>query len=169
MPKILKRLDAGHARLLERVAPLDDAIFSRRPGDDAWSVAEIVHHLSLVEERVITELERALQQPPKQLGLLRRLMPTRIVGSRMIKVKSPKAVTPSNSGTKQQTIKALDDARAKLKDLYEKHGEARLKQAVFKHPFLGEISGVATISFVAYHEQRHYKQICEVIKKLNNA
>lgn len=169
MPNIIKRLDAGHARLLERVSPLDDEIFARSPGDGAWSVCEIVHHLSLVEERVIKELELALQQPPRQLGLLRRLVPTRIVASRLIKVKSPKAVSPSQSAGKQETIDALNEARSKLKGLYEKHGEARLAQTVFKHPFLGEISGVATISFVAYHEQRHYKQIGEVIRKLNNA
>jgi len=39
---------------------------------------------------------------------------------------------------------------------------------VFKHPFLGEIDGTATISFIGYHELRHYKQIREVIKKLDH-
>lgn len=166
---ILKRLDASHARLLESVSPLDEEIFRKSPGDGAWSVGEIVLHLSLVEERVIKELELALQKPPRQLGLLRRLVPTSIVASRLIKVKSPNAVAPSKLGDKQETVKALNDARSKLKSLYDKHGEARLAQTVFKHPFLGEITGVATISFVGYHEQRHYKQICEVIKKLNYA
>jgi len=28
---------------------------------------------------------------------------------------------------------------------------------------------VATVSFVGYHEQRHYKQIREVLRKLGNA
>ncbi len=169
MPNILKRLDAGHVRLLERVSSLEDEIFTRSPGDSAWSVAEIVYHLSLVEERVIKDLEKALQQEPRQLGFLRRLVPTRIVALRLFRVKAPKAVVPSNAAGKRETVKALNDARSKLKSLYEKHGEGRLAQTVFKHPFLGEITGVSTISFVAYHEQRHYKQICEVIKKLNNA
>ena len=43
------------------------------------------------------------------------------------------------------------------------------KQMVFKHPFLGEIDGIATVSFVGYHELRHYKQIREVIKKLGSS
>jgi len=30
------------------------------------------------------------------------------------------------------------------------------------------IDGVATVSFVGYHEQRHYKQIREVLRKLVN-
>jgi hypothetical protein len=38
---------------------------------------------------------------------------------------------------------------------------------IFKHPFFGEIDGTATISFIGYHELRHYKQIREVIKKLD--
>jgi DinB superfamily len=126
-----------------------------------------VHHLCLVEERVIKELALALQQQPRQLSFLRRFVPTSIVASRLIRVKAPKAVVPNSPPEKAVTISAYNEARKRLKELYKEHGANRFKQTIFKHPFLGEISGVATISFVAYHEQRHHKQIREVLKKLN--
>ena len=166
MSNIFKRLDSGHARLLEKISSLDEKQFAQRPSKDEWSVGEIVQHLRLVEERVIKSLEDSLQQEPKQLGLLRRMVPTRIVSSRLIKVKAPKGVVPENDANKIESVDALNHVRSRLKTLYETHGDKRLAKTVFKHPFLGEISGVAAISFVAYHEQRHYKQICEVLQKL---
>ena len=166
MKNVLQRLDSSHNKLLETIAPLDEEIFGRRPAGNEWSVAEIVHHLCLVEQRVIKELELALQQPPRRLNFLRHFVPTSIVASRIIRVKAPKAVVPTNPPKKEATVNAFNTTRSRLKELYSTHGSDRLRKTIFKHPFLGEISGVATISFVAYHEQRHYKQIREVLRKL---
>lgn len=166
MNRVLARLDSTRNRLLETIEPLDDDAFARRAAEGEWSVAEILHHLYLVEDRVIKELEKALRQEPRQLSLLRRLVPTSIVASRLIKVKAPKAMVPGESPERKRTLESLKATRSKLKELCETHGAQRLRQTIFKHPFLGEISGVATVSFVAYHEHRHYKQIREVLKKL---
>jgi hypothetical protein len=72
-------------------------------------------------------------------------------------------VTPPD---KEANIAAYDATRNKLKDICATSGHERLRQVIFKHPFLGAISGVATVSFVGYHEQRHLKQIHEVLRKL---
>ena len=166
MNRTLKRLDSIHQRLLETVTPLNERLFAQPPSENQWSISQIVHHLSLVEERVIGELEKELVKPPRQLGFLRTLIPTSIVASRLIRVKSPKAVTPLDAPVKDANIAKYNAARNRLKELCAKHGEERLRQTVFNHPFLGEIHGLATISFVGYHELRHYKQIREVLKKL---
>lgn len=162
----LKRLDSVHQKLIHTVTPLDSKIFSQRPSDDEWSVAEIVQHLSLVEERVIKDLERAVAKEPQRIGFVRKLVPTFIVASRLLRVKAPKAVNPIAVPEKNEVLENFDRARQALKALCATHGKDRLKKVVFKHPFLGDIDGVATVSFVGYHEQRHYKQIREVLKKL---
>ncbi len=166
MNRTLKRLDSIHQRLLETVSPLNEQLFAHPPSENQWSISQIVHHLSLVEERVISELEKELVKPPRQLGFLRTLLPTSIVASRLIRVKSPKAVIPLNAPGKDANIAKYNAVRNRLKKLYATHGEQRFRQTVFKHPFLGEIHGLATISFVGYHELRHHKQIREVLKKL---
>ena len=166
MNRPLKRLDSVHHQLLETVSPLDPGLFSKRPSDDEWSVAQIVQHLCLVEERVIKDLEAALAKEPQSVGFLRRLLPTSIVSSRLLRVKSPKAVRPVAVLEKEVTIENFNRARNSLKQLCSTHGHDRFKKLVFKHPFLGDIDGVATISFIGYHERRHYKQIREVLKKL---
>ena len=166
MKKVLKRLDTAHRTLIDTITPLDEELFSRRASENEWSVAEVVHHLCLVEERVIKELEKELANPPRQLGLLRRLVPTSIVASRLIRVKAPRAMNPVSPPAKHVIIENYNTARNRLKELCSLHGEQRFRQAVFKHPFLGDIHGLATISFIGYHERRHYKQIREVLRKL---
>lgn len=129
-------------------------------------MAEIVHHVDLVEALVIKTLEDALGRPPQRVKLLRRLIPTSITSSRVIRVKAPKAVAPQDPPGKQTGLANLDRTRGRLKEFCATHGNERLRNIAFKHPFLGELDGVATVSFLSYHEQRHYKQIKEVLKKL---
>jgi len=166
MQRTLKRLDSTHEKLIATVEPLPLQLFSQRPSENEWSVSEILHHLHLVEERVIKELAKELAGAPQRLGLLRRLVPTAIVGSRMIKVKAPRAVTPTEAPEKEKGLADYNQTRSRLKSLCATHGRERLQQTVFKHPFLGRISGVAAVSFLGYHEQRHLKQINEVLKQL---
>ncbi len=166
MKSALRRLDSAHQRLHNVVAPLEPDIYSQRPTAGEWSVAEIVHHLCLVENRVIKELEGAIARPPKRVAFLRRFMPTSIVGVRLVRVKAPKPMEPLDAPDKDVALENFDRARENLKKLCATHGVERFRNLVFKHPFLGDIDGAATISFVGYHEVRHYKQIRETLKKL---
>lgn len=166
MQRTIKRLDSVHKKLVATITPLSPQIFSQRPSESEWSVSEILHHLRLVEDRVIKELEKGLAAEPQRLSPLRRLIPTAIVGSRVIKVKAPQAMNPKEAPKKEESLANYDETRSRLKSLCATHGRDRLKQTVFAHPFLGKISGVAAVSFLGYHEQRHLKQIQEVLQKL---
>lgn len=166
MKKPLKRLDAVHEKLLSAVSSLEPNVYSERWAEGEWSVAEIVHHLCLVEDRVTKELEAAIAREPRRVGVLRRLLPTSIVSLRLVRVKAPKAMNPRDAPSRDIAIESFERIRSSLKTLCATHGEERFRNLVFKHPFLGEIDGVATVSFVGYHEKRHYKQIREVLRKL---
>ena len=166
MKKALKRLDSVHQKVIGTVSTLEPNVYSQRPSEGEWSVAEIVHHLCLVEGRVIKELEGAIAREPRRVGFLRRFLPTSIVSLRLIRVKAPKAMDPLDAPIREVAIENFDRVRSSLKTLCATHGDDRFRNLVFKHPFLGEIDGVATVSFVGYHEKRHYKQIREVLRKL---
>jgi hypothetical protein len=168
MKKALQRLDSVHQKLLKTVSSLDESVYTQRPSENEWSVGEIVQHLCLVEARVIQELEGALVQEPRRLGFLRRMIPTSIVSVRLFRVRAPKGVTPLDAPPRELALEQFERARNNLKTLCATHGEERFRSLVFKHPFLGEIEGVATVSFIGYHEQRHYKQIRDVLRKLRN-
>jgi uncharacterized damage-inducible protein DinB len=166
MNKALKRLDSIHQKLLGAIAPLDDDLYSLRPSDGEWSVAEIVHHLCLVEDRVIKELQGAIARAPQRVAFFRRFIPTSIVALRLIRVKAQKALNPLGAPVKEVAIENFDRARESLKTLCVSQGSERLRNITFRHSVLGDIDGVAAVSFVGYHELRHYKQIQEVLRKL---
>jgi hypothetical protein len=168
MKRVLNRLDSIHQKLLDVVSPLDAKLYSQRPAEGQWSVAEIVHHLYLVEGRVTHELAGAIARAPQRVGLFRRFIPTSIVSVRLIRVKAPKAMNPLNAPAKEVGIENLDRTRESLKTLCAMHGNDRFRNLIFKHPVLGNIDGVAAVSFIGYHEQRHYKQIREVLRKLDS-
>jgi hypothetical protein len=168
MKKALARLDAVHQKLLDCVSGIEANVYSQSPAEGEWSVGEIVHHLCLVEARVIKELENAIARPPRKVAALRRLIPTSIVSRRFIRVKAPKGMNPVDAPTRETAIQNFDQTRTSLKALCATHGEQRFRNLVFKHPVLGEIDGVATVSFIGYHELRHYKQIREVLRKLES-
>jgi hypothetical protein len=166
MKRMLKRFDAIHQNVIDTVTPIAPAIFSQRPSAEEWSVAEIVQHLALVEERVIKDLRKALAREPQRVGFLKRLIPTSIVASRLVRVKAPSAVNPLEVPDKETVIQNFQRARSSLQELCAAHDTKRFREVLFNHPFLGKIDGVATVSFVGYHEQRHYKQIREVLRKI---
>jgi hypothetical protein len=166
MKKALQRLDSVHGKLLTAVSTLEPQLYSQRPAEGEWSVAEIVHHLCLVEDRVIKELEGAIARTPRRVGFFRRLIPTSIVAVRLVRVKAPRAMNPLDAPAKDRALENFARTRSNLKALCATHGQERFRNLIFKHPFLGEMDGVATVSFVGYHERRHYKQIREVLKKI---
>jgi uncharacterized damage-inducible protein DinB len=167
MQKALKRLDSVHQKLMSAISPLNAELYSQRPSDGEWSVAEIVHHLCLVEDRVTKELEDAIARAPQRVGFLRRLIPTSIVSMRLIRVKAPKAMNPLDAPLKEVAVENFGRTRESLKTLCSTHSN-RFRNVIFKHPFLGDMDGEATVSFIGYHELRHYKQIREVLRKLGN-
>jgi hypothetical protein len=169
MEKAFAELDAIHQQLLETITPVDEERFARRPSPNEWSVAEIVHHLCLVERRVIAELERALSKPPVKVGFLQRMMPVALlVGRRMVRVKAPTAVEPLDPPSKEDALANYQSVRESLKAFSATHGGERLQQLAMKHPFLGTFDGVGAVSFVGHHEMRHFRQIKETLRKLGS-
>jgi hypothetical protein len=167
MQKELAQLDSIHQRLLDLIRSIDEERFRQRPAPDRWSIAEIVHHLCMVEQRVLEQLEASLAQPAVHVGLLQRLIPVSLlVGSRVVRVKAPKAVEPLDAPSKAEAIANFEEVRRTLREFTATHGRERLQQLGLKHPFLGTFDGVGAVLYVGHHERRHFKQLKETIRKL---
>lgn len=168
MKRTLKRLDAVHERLATTVNGVDSAILSKRPAENEWSVAEVVEHLCLVEGAVMNYLKSKLDQPPVKVSFLKKLIPMRIVSFRVKRLQAPKIVQPANNlPPMAELLKKFDAVRATTKEICIKQGQERLSKICFKHPYFGDMDGAAAVSMIAFHEQRHLKQINEILKKLD--
>ena len=169
MKSTLKRLDAVHAELKTTVNGVDPALLSKRPAENEWSVAEVIEHLCLVEGAVMKGINAKLNQPPVKVSFLKKFFPMRIVSLRMKRLQAPKYVQPANDlPPLDELLKKFDAVRAHTKEVCIKEGPERLRQVCLKHPYFGDMDGAAAVSMVAFHEQRHLKQIRETIKKLSN-
>jgi hypothetical protein len=67
-----------------------------------------------------------------------------------------------------ELLEKYHQLREKTKKICNEAGQARLGQIRFKHPYFGDMDGAAAVSMVAFHEQRHLKQIREILKKLSS-
>jgi len=50
MSNVKEHLDTTRTQLLQEIHLLDDTAFNKKPDAQSWSVAQICHHLVLVEE-----------------------------------------------------------------------------------------------------------------------
>ncbi len=167
MKRIISRMDATHDQLLGMIEPISDEVFAQRPSETEWSVAEVLHHVSIVEERVLEQLQKGLSKPAPKAGVLQRFFPMWLaVGMRTIRVKAPKFVEPLNPPPRKEIIANFNRTRDALKEFAVTQGRARLKDLSMPHPFLGRLDGLRAVSFVRHHERRHYKQIREIIQKI---
>lgn len=166
MKGTLKRLDTVHDKLSTAIRTTNPNLFFKRPSDDEWSIAEVVQHLCLAEQHVLKDLKKGLQTGPAKVGFLKKLIPMRIISWRLVRVKAPRAVTPNDPPAMDELLTEYDQVRVDLKLLCVESGTDRLKEIRFKHPFLGDIDGMAAVSMISFHEERHYKQIREILKKL---
>jgi DinB family protein len=169
MKSTLKRLDTVHAELKTTVNGVDPALLSQRPAENEWSVAEVIEHLCLVEGAVMKGITAKLAQPPVKVSFLKKFFPMRIVSLRMKRLQAPTYVQPAGDlPPVDELLKKFDAVRATTKELCVKEGSERLSQVCLKHPYFGDMDGAAAVSMVAFHEQRHLKQIRETLKKLTN-
>jgi len=166
MKSTLKRLDTVHEKLSTAVRNTNPNLYSKRPAENEWSIAEVVQHLCLVEERITEALEKALEGGSPKVGLMKKLIPMRIISHRFKKFTAPKMVTPKDPPPMDENLENYDRARGRLKQFCAECGPERLKTMSVKHPFLGNIDGVAAVSMLNFHEERHYKQIREILNKL---
>ncbi|MGB9179641.1 MAG: DinB family protein [Pyrinomonadaceae bacterium] len=167
MKRSLDKLDSLHRRLLDAITPVTAERFAERPAENEWSLAELIYHLSLVEQSVVKSLTKELENPPQKSGLRQHLIPlSLLVGTRMIRIRAPKFVEPLDAPSKEVAIENFNSARAALKALCTENSKERLSRVRMKHPVLGKMNGIRAVDFLHYHEKRHYKQALEIIKRL---
>lgn len=149
-------------RLVKEIALLSGVQFNSKPNINMWSIAQVCHHLVLVEEASMKAIAWGLkamdspQQERKNLHLL--------LLDRKKKIKAPKIVEPDVEPFEvQQIIDLLNDSRKKLLAFLSTIGdESILAEKSVKHPALGELSLDQWIEQIYIHEQRHIEQIKEI-------
>ncbi|HEX8474217.1 MAG TPA: DinB family protein [Pyrinomonadaceae bacterium] len=166
--EILDSIDATRERLRERLESLNQSQQTFRPTPDAWTVAEIAEHLSIIEKQMV-QLVGMMLKKTEAAGILRadgdstRIAPVNIddfvAQSKTQKFVAPETVRPSGQVSVADSLAHLRETRAALHSLRPRIEQIDGTAAQFKHPFMGMLNIYQWLLFIGAHEQRHIDQI----------
>jgi hypothetical protein len=159
-------LDETRAAVIRAVTPLSAEDAARRPGPEAWSVDEILTHLSLVEPGVAKRIAKSVGKA-KGEGLERETSVVSVLGSLdgpaldklNEKQVAPEFVEPKAVLAKSEALAALALSRESLRHAMAEADGWALEKVVAPHPRLGTLDMYQWLVFVGHHERRHLAQI----------
>lgn len=160
----LSRAQRGFLRAADSI-PADHWMTS--PGAGAWSAAELVAHVCIVERAIIATSDKILQKSPKRIPLLKRFhLPFILAESRIVRFKSPLPLDANLIREKQAMIDDLQQVRRETLQFIERIKERDLGAYRWRHPFLGSLNGYEWLLLVASHQIRHQKQLWKISGRL---
>jgi len=147
--------------LVKEITSLSDSQFNSRFGMNMWSIAQVCHHLVLVEQATIKAIAWGLKKVDSTQTERKNV---HLMLDRTKKFKAPKIVEPDVEPFEVQSIiDLLNDSRKKfLTFLCTIEDKSILAEKSFKHPALGELPLDQWIEQIYLHEQRHTEQIKEI-------
>ena len=139
------------------------ALWTTRPSDVKWSAAEVAAHLVLVEQAIVEGARRVTRKTPKAIPLLQRFhLPMSMAEMRVVKLKAPLSLHPTQLETKQETLVKLRAEREHTLAFLEETHLRDLSAYYWRHPFLGMLNTYEWFEMIAAHQIRHAKQVLEI-------
>jgi hypothetical protein len=175
--------EAVRRKLYARVENLSAAQQTFRPTDDAWSIAEIMEHLSIIEGSMVKLIGTLLAKtegtaaaasasaqdadnaasPAAAVGSPRPFQPFSMEALadavKDKKLEAPERVRPSGQVALADSLAALRDTRNTIESFRPRLEAADLSVAAYPHPYWGDLNLAQWLAFIGLHEGRHLAQI----------
>ncbi len=159
----LAALGTARADLLAEVRPLDPVQLRFAPGPAQWSIAQVVEHLVLAEELALRGLHSprpVADRGPAVVATLRYAMVKGVLGSRLVKVRTPsRALNPEGGATLDTLERRWLEAGAGLEAFLRDLPPPRRGERLFRHPAAGWLSLHQMLDFLAFHVRHHQRQV----------
>ena len=166
---ILDHLEENRATLHAAVDAVPSPLRETRPAPDRWSVAEVLEHLTRVEEQLTRVLAAKLSEarmtgtlgPEEATSRVTDSIDRGLLLDRGRRITAGERVLPRGEMDSAIALATLDRTRANLRDLVVAHDGLSLGAISFPHPVLGVIDGYQGFVFIGTHEARPAAQIRE--------
>jgi hypothetical protein len=165
---ILRRLDESLNVLEKSLAGLADKDWEKKPAPERWAVAEIVHHLILVEVQRLQWLKDLLagrreSAPP-------RTEPIPDIASYRRKeqrVQAKEDMQPTTGIPPKVLLAGFRRGRAETRAFASEVDLAKLQEAWLITKSFGPLNGAEYLEFLAAHTERHADQVQEVREQVS--
>jgi len=168
-------LTQARRRFLAELAGLDDSRFARVPAGETWSAAHIVEHLVRVETRVVRGARHAVEKGspvrPSLWDPLRRL-PLRTGLAALLRIRTvagaDPALDPPAPLALAEELARFAAARTATELFLDELRGRDLSRIWLRHPFFGAFTLPEMMGWLAWHEDRHRKQLVRVRRALTS-
>ena len=169
--ELLDQLDTERAALRDAVQQVPAPLRDQRPSSDRWSVAEVLEHLTLIENRVALVLIKGFDDlrarnlaPEQEKSSVLSMINRTLILDRTRPITAGEAVRPHGELDAAKAWSALEEARRLLREAVQASDGLPLGEITQKHPVLGPLNLYQWVLFVAAHEGRHAAQIREIME-----
>jgi len=171
VPQIFETIDATRERLYKRAEGLNDEQLNARPDVGAWSVAEIIEHLTLIEDRLLGMMKIMLRKAEDASAPLDtasvEMKPFSLAQfverARQEKYTAPESAHPSGKENLADLLVKMRETREELHSLSPRIETTDLSIVVYPHPVFGPLNFYQWLAFIGIHEERHLAQIEKVL------
>ena len=172
--EVLNYVDAQRRELGEAVELVPPALRDTQPGPDRWSVAQVLQHLGIIENRIARGLTKWIADardgglgPEIETSSILHSLPLQLIADRSQRRSAPAEVRPEGNIDAESAWAALEKSREVLRAAILSADGLALSEVVQPHPVLGPINLYQWVLFIGGHEARHTAQVREIAAELN--
>ena len=135
------------------------------PREGAWSAAEVVAHVIMVETLMTGAAAKITKKPPLPVPLWKRFhIPVALVTWRGPRVESPIPLDTLLLDDREAMLSRLIQQRQRTLSVLQSGGDSDFRRYRVQHPLLGSLHYYDWFRTLAAHDERHTKQLHEIIK-----
>jgi hypothetical protein len=170
--QIFETIDETRERLYQKVEGLTDEQANAHTNKSAWSVTDIMEHLTIMEDRLARMMKMMLMKAEgasaDSNGGTIEIKPFSldqfIERSQGEKYVAPEAVRPSGSVHLEDLLARMRASREELRALQPRIEATDLSMVTYPHPAFGPLDFYQWLAFIGLHERRHLSQIESVLQ-----
>lgn len=162
---ILAANEEAQARFIAAVSNLTDGHADFRPDENQWTIAEIVEHVSIVNDgflrithKLLKEAESAPMPPKADLNLGHTSLDEN-GNQRPGPFQAPDRVRPQGGVSIADSLAKMRASLAGFTEIKSRLEAVDLSERMFPHPALGPINACQWMVLLGEHEDRHRGQI----------
>lgn len=167
--QLFSSLEAQRHHLLEK-AKIASARFNTSPGNNKWSIHQILAHLVAAEKLSVQYVRKKMQgiDQAKDAGLIESLKMIVLKISQQLPFKfnapQPVVALTATYSNLDELITDWNNTRITLKNLLEEIRDDQTKRLIFKHPVVGKLDITQALEFMKEHVAHHLPQLKRLSK-----